>query len=51
MPHAGRVSRHVLHLDLDEFIAAVEVRRRPELRDSPVGGWLLGVRVELAPAG
>jgi DNA polymerase-4 len=28
--------RWVLHLDLDEFIAAVEVRRRPELRGRPV---------------
>lgn len=28
--------RWVLHVDLDEFIAAVEVLRRPELRDRPV---------------
>ena len=28
--------RWVLHLDLDQFIAAVEVRRRPELRGLPV---------------
>jgi DNA polymerase-4 len=34
--HAGRVSRVVLHLDLDEFIAAVEVLRRPELAGRPV---------------
>lgn len=26
----------VLHVDLDEFIAAVEIARRPELRDKPV---------------
>lgn len=30
------VFRWVLHLDLDQFIAAVEVRRRPELRGRPV---------------
>ena len=30
------MSRYVLHLDLDEFIAAVEVLRRPELVGSPV---------------
>jgi DNA polymerase IV len=26
----------VLHVDLDEFLAAVEIARRPELRDKPV---------------
>jgi nucleotidyltransferase/DNA polymerase involved in DNA repair len=30
------VSRWVLHVDLDEFLAAVEVLRRPELRGRPV---------------
>jgi nucleotidyltransferase/DNA polymerase involved in DNA repair len=30
------VSRWVLHVDLDQFIAAVEVLRRPELRGKPV---------------
>jgi DNA polymerase IV len=30
------VFRWVLHLDLDQFLAAVEVRRRPELRGRPV---------------
>jgi DNA polymerase-4 len=30
------VFRWVLHLDLDQFIAAVEIRRRPELRGRPV---------------
>ncbi len=29
-------SRWILHLDLDQFIAAVEIRRRPELRGQPV---------------
>src|SRR4051794_8097157 len=34
---AGAVeSRWILHLDLDQFIAAVEIRRRPELRGRPV---------------
>ncbi|MGH8827228.1 MAG: DNA polymerase IV [Jiangellaceae bacterium] len=34
------VSRWVLHVDLDQFIAAVEVLRRPELRGRPliIGG-------------
>jgi DNA polymerase-4 len=37
-PHTDRVSVQdwVLHVDLDEFIAAVEVARRPELRGRPV---------------
>jgi DNA polymerase-4 len=30
------VSRWVLHVDMDQFIAAVEVLRRPELRGKPV---------------
>ena len=30
------VTRWVLHVDLDQFIAAVEVLRRPDLRDRPV---------------
>jgi nucleotidyltransferase/DNA polymerase involved in DNA repair len=30
------VTRWVLHVDLDQFIAAVEVLRRPELRGLPV---------------
>jgi DNA polymerase-4 len=30
------VSHYVLHIDFDEFIAAVEVLRRPELRGRPV---------------
>ena len=29
-------SRWILHLDLDQFIAAVEIRRRPELAGRPV---------------
>ena len=33
---AGRAARWVLHVDLDQFIAAVEVLRRPELRGRPV---------------
>ena len=32
----GRVTRWVLHVDLDQFIAAVEVLRRPELRGKPI---------------
>ena len=34
MPDAG--FRWVLHVDLDEFLAAVEVARRPELKGRPV---------------
>jgi DNA polymerase-4 len=36
----GRMARWVLHVDLDQFIAAVEVLRRPELAGLPliVGG-------------
>jgi DNA polymerase IV len=30
------VTRYVLHVDVDEFVAAVEVLRRPELRGKPV---------------
>ena len=30
------MTRWVLHVDLDQFIAAVEVLRRPELRGRPV---------------
>src|SRR5262245_54089676 len=33
---ARRVTRWVLHVDLDQFIAAVEVLRHPELRGRPV---------------
>ncbi len=32
----GEVTRWVLHVDMDQFIAAVEVLRRPELRGLPV---------------
>lgn len=32
----GAVTGWVLHVDLDEFVAAVEVLRRPELRGRPV---------------
>jgi DNA polymerase IV len=32
----GRVDSWVLHVDLDQFVAAVEVLRRPELRGRPV---------------
>ncbi len=31
-----RAARHVLHVDLDQFLAAVEVLRRPELAGRPV---------------
>ena len=34
--HAETVARWVFHVDLDQFIAAVEVLRRPELRGKPV---------------
>src|SRR6202012_3481364 len=30
------MTRWVLHVDMDQFIAAVEVLRRPELRGKPV---------------
>lgn len=33
---ASAVATFVLHVDVDEFIAAVEVLRRPELRGRPV---------------
>ncbi|AQA24131.1 impB/mucB/samB family protein [Rhodococcus sp. MTM3W5.2] len=32
----GTRRRWVLHVDLDQFVAAVEVLRRPELRGRPV---------------
>jgi DNA polymerase IV len=35
-PAADEAADWVLHVDLDEFLAAVEVQRRPELRDRPV---------------
>lgn len=34
--HNDKVSRWVLHVDLDQFVAAVEILRRPELRGRPV---------------
>jgi DNA polymerase-4 len=34
--HAGVVTSWVLHVDLDEFLAAVEVLRRPELAGLPI---------------
>ena len=36
MRNTGEVRSWVLHVDLDEFLAAVEVLRRPELRGLPV---------------
>lgn len=35
-PQTGLVTRWVLHVDLDQFLAAVEMLRRPELRGRPV---------------
>src|SRR3954447_7611888 len=35
-PPRAPSTRWVLHVDLDEFIAAVEVRRRPELAGLPI---------------
>lgn len=32
----AKVRRWILHVDLDQFIAAVEIARRPELRNRPV---------------
>ena len=34
--HTGRMTRWIFHVDMDEFIAAVEVLRHPELRGKPV---------------
>jgi DNA polymerase IV len=34
--HTGSVTSWVLHVDLDQFIAAVEVLRRPELEGRPI---------------
>ena len=34
--HTHRVRRWIFHVDMDEFIAAVEVLRHPELRGRPV---------------
>lgn len=36
MRDAERVTRWIFHVDMDEFIAAVEVLRHPELRGTPV---------------
>ena len=36
MPSSGAATPWVLHVDLDQFIAAVEVLRRPELAGKPV---------------
>jgi DNA polymerase-4 len=33
---AGPIYRWILHVDLDQFLAAVEILRRPELRGRPV---------------
>ena len=35
-PTEPRVRRWLLHVDLDQFLAAVEILRRPELRGKPV---------------
>ena len=35
-PHTAHVAQWVLHVDLDQFVAAVEILRRPELRGRPV---------------
>src|SRR4029078_12276120 len=34
--YRARIAEWVLHVDLDQFLAAVEIRRRPELTGRPV---------------
>ncbi len=35
-PHASLLQRKIIHIDMDAFYAAVEIRERPELKDLPV---------------
>ena len=37
LEHSTRPARHIIHLDMDCFYAAIEMRDRPSLRGKPIG--------------